>query len=566
MNGNSSHPSLSSHTPRNVPPSHSHSTHHQHLHPNPPPVPDVPRQLPPPVPVHAQNGHRNQPIASWSTSPTQPPHPSDYAMDISVPDASKPYTNGHANPGPTMVPEFTGPPRVESDQHGRPPPHAQPPKSKLPGLSFGSKKSKWGLGMFGGDKAHQLPPVDETTALGTRKRSQSTSTDSKSIRDLSPSREPIQDPRELEKLKKKEAERINREAEKARRKIAEEMHREQARAVMYKRNRMLQQQVAREEIEWSNANEQRVELGEKPKLGASGPIRQKSVGNLGNPSTVGAAGGRYASPPVEPVPPMADHRYRDWRGNTTAERVAKVRRRDFDDDHSMSSSDVQSLSRVSSISFATVDSDPGPSRLRHHPSLFGISSRTSRSSLRTSFDEFSPSVRSSNSFSLEGSSSLAHDFHAQLSVNPHHLGGSVSPPPLHMLSLSPTLSPTLSPSPPWGVQHDGKDPGLDLKSPPYISIQNPPSSPMDMHTYLHGRRSPHRAHSPYSRPLRSGHSSHSAKSAINPIFKVVSADDENFPLHSTNSLFAAPRSSNTPNTAITPFEQLRPQRPPAKLP
>jgi meiosis induction protein kinase IME2/SME1 len=135
-----------------------------------------------------------------------------------------------------------------------------------------------------------------------------------------------------------------------------------------------------------------------------------------------------------------------------------------------------------------------------------------------------------------------------------------------MLSLSPTLSPTLSPSPPWGVQHDGKDPGLDLKSPPYISIQNPPSSPMDMHTYLHGRRSPHRAHSPYSRPLRSGHSSHSAKSAINPIFKVVSADDENFPLHSTNSLFAAPRSSNTPNTAITPFEQLRPQRPPAKLP
>ncbi|KAJ3524465.1 hypothetical protein NMY22_g10985 [Coprinellus aureogranulatus] len=485
--------------------------------------------LPQPIPIHAQNGHRNQPIASWSSSPTQPPHPSDYPMDISGPDAPKPYANGHADPGPTMVPEFTGPPRVESEHHratepGRPPPHAHPLKSKLPGLSFGSKKSKWGLGMFGGDKAHQLPPVDETTALGTRKRSQSTSTDGKSIRDLSPSREPIQDPRELEKLKKKEAERINREAEKARRKIAEQMHREQARAVMHKRNRMLQQQVARgEDIEWSNANEQRVELGEKPKVGASGPIRQKSSGNLGNTSTLGAAAGRFTSPPMEPDPSL-DHRYRDWRGNTTAERVAKARRRDFDDDHSMSSSDMQSLSRVSSISFATVDSDPGPSRLRHHPSIFGISSRTSRSSLRTSFDEFSPSARSSNSFSVEGSSSLAHDFHAQLNVNPHHLGGSVSPPPLHMLSLSPTLSPTLSPSPTWAVQQDGKDPGLDLQTPPYITIQNsshPPSSPLDMHAYLHGRRpSPHRAQSPYARPHRSGHSSHSAKSVINPIFKV----------------------------------------------
>ncbi|KAJ3534559.1 hypothetical protein NMY22_g6872 [Coprinellus aureogranulatus] len=141
---------------------------------------------------------------------------------------------------------------------------------------------------------------------------------------------------------------------------------------------------------------------------------------------------------------------------SAAERAAKARRRDFDDDHSMSSSDMQSLSRVSSISFATVDSDPGPSRLCHHPSIFGISSWTSQSSLHTSFDEFSPSARSSNSFSVEGSSSLAHDFHAQLNLNPHHLGGNVSLPPLQMLSLSPTL--LLSPT--WAVQQDGKDPGL----------------------------------------------------------------------------------------------------------
>ncbi|RXW22930.1 hypothetical protein EST38_g2924 [Candolleomyces aberdarensis] len=351
---------------------------------------------------------------------------------------------------------------------------------------FDNKKSKWGLGMFGGDKTHHLPPVDETTALGTRKRSQSTSTDGKSIREPSPTREPAQDSRELEKFKKKEAERINREAEKARRKIAEQMHREQARAVMHKRQRMLQQAVARtEEIEWSSANEQRVELTDKSKVGASGPIRQKSSGNI--PSTVSAAAGKFTSPSMEPVHSL-DHRgYRDWRG-TTAERAAKARRREFDDDHSISSSDVNSLSRVSSMSFATVDSDPGPSRLRHPPSMFGISSRTSRSSLRTSFDEFSPSARSSNSFSIEGSSSLAHEFHMHLNVNPH-LGGSVSPPPLHMLSLSPTLSPSLSPSPPWVMQQDAKDSGFDNKSPPYISIQNhglAPSSPLDLHSYLHG--------------------------------------------------------------------------------
>ncbi|KAJ2920205.1 hypothetical protein MD484_g232, partial [Candolleomyces efflorescens] len=446
-----------------------------------------------------------------------PPVP-DYPMDVSAPpEPSKPYINGHANPGPAMVPEFTGRPRVESDQA---PAHVHPHKSRLPGLSFGSKKSKWSLGMFGGDKTHHLPPVDEGTALGTRKRSQSTSTDGKSIRESSPTREPVQDPRELEKLKKKEAERINREAEKARRKIAEQMHREQARAVMHKRQRMQQAGARAEEIEWSSANEQRVELADKPKPGASGPIRQKSGG--GNPSTLSAAAGKFTSPSMEPVPSL-DHRYRDWRGNTTAERVAKARRREFDDDHSISSSDVNSLSRVSSMSFATVDSDPGPARLRHHPSMFGISSRTSRSSLRTSFDEFSPSARSSNSFSLEGSSSLAHEFRMHLNVNPHHLGGSVSPPPLHMLSLSPTLSPSLSPSPPWAMQQDALDGDLDNKSPPYISIQNSglaPSSPLDLHSYLHG----HHPTSPgalYGHPPSTGHPP-SAKSAINPMFKVVS--------------------------------------------
>src|SRR6202035_1107688 len=112
----------------------------------------------------------------------------------------------------------------------------------------------------------------------------------------------------------------------------------------------------------------------------------------------------------------------------------------FDDDHSMSSSDVQSLSQMS---FATVDSDPGP-RQRHRPSLFTLSRMTSTSSLRTSLDEFSPSARSSNSFSLEHQ--LAIDFRNHASMDPSSpISGSASPPPMQMLSISPSLSP----SPPW---------------------------------------------------------------------------------------------------------------------
>ncbi|EAU93103.2 CMGC/RCK/MAK protein kinase [Coprinopsis cinerea okayama7 len=515
LNGSSSHPSLSSHTPRNVPPSHSNSAHHVRPPPvpshfpevpppqnsQPTPLPSVPHQ---PIPLHAQNGRRPHPIVGWTGPSPQPA--SDYPMDTSP---SEPYANGHANNG--------------HSEHHPPAGHSMPPPKSLKLGPFGKKSSRWALGIFGSEKSHQLPPVDEvtTTALGTRKRSQSSSTDGKSVRDLSPERP--QDLREVQKQQKKEAERINREAEKERRKLAEKMAREQARAVMSKRNRMLREAVG-EDIDWSGGNQERV-VDKGTKQASSGPIRQKSMGNLGN-STLHAASGKYSEPPA---PPVSFDRYRDWRG--TGERVAKARRREYDDDHSMSSSDVHSLSRVSSISFATVDSDPGPSRLRHHSSFHhAASSRTSRSSLRTSFDDFSPSARSSNSFSLEGSSSLAHEFGAHLNVNPH-ISGSVSPPPLHMLSLSPTLSPPLSPNPPWIQVQDIKENGLGGQSPPYITLQNrqfspSPHSPLDIHNYLQQPPSPFNNPSAPAQPPTTGQTPRSANSAINPIFKVVSLDPD----------------------------------------
>ena len=389
---------------------------------------------------------------------------------------------------------------------------------KLGSLSFGKKHGKWGLGMFGGDKSHHhgLPPLEEVpvpaNSVSSLKRMQSSSTDSKSLRDLSPVREsPLRADGDVKKINKKEAERVQREAEKQRRKLAEKMHREQARAVMQKRNQMMQKTIGND-IEWEGGNEQRLDFSEtlsKGKQASSGPIRQNQMNNgnsLGS-TTISAAAGRFALQGDSPVG--------DWRG--VNERVPKARRREFDDDHSMSSSDVHSIGRVSSISFATVDSDPGPSRMRNRPSLFGINRMTSMSSLRTSFDDFSASARSSHSFSLEGQ--LAHDFHMQASVNATQLLGSVSPPPMQTLSLSPSLPPSLSPSPPWiQVQH-AKEP-LSAQ-PTYVPVPlvhaNGSYGQFEVHRQLHGR-SPNL----YGHPPSPGNTPTSAKSAINPIFKVVS--------------------------------------------
>lgn len=476
--------------------------------------------------------------ASWDHSGGHPassvPQNGDYPMDIS-PQAEHPeqYLHGQTMDihGSPMAQEYPARPNVEPDPmqdsiNGHVVMPSQGNKlSKLSSLSFGKKHSKWGLGMFGGDKSHHqgLPPLDEvpgpSSSTPSLKRTQSSSTDSKSLRDLSPVREsPLRTDGDVKKINKKEAERVQREAEKQRRKLAEKMHREQARAVMQKRNQMMQKTVSND-IEWLGGNEQRLEFSEplsKGKLASSGPIRQNQ-GNSASATgstTVNAAAGRFM-----PQGESSGGGDRDWRG--VSERVSKARRREFDDDHSMSSSDVHSIGRMSSISFATVDSDPGPSRIRNRPSLFGINRMTSMSSLRTSFDDFSPSARSSNSFSLEGQ--LAHDFRTQASVNATHLG-SVSPPPMHTLSLSPTLSPPLSPSPPW-IQIQQSNDNLSTQqaqSPGYITVPlvhhpNGAYSPFEYNGQLHGHPP-----SPYGHSPRAGNTPKSAKSAINPIFKVVS--------------------------------------------
>ncbi|VDB99651.1 unnamed protein product [Peniophora sp. CBMAI 1063] len=403
---------------------------------------------------------------------------------------------------------------------------------KLPILGGFRKANKWGF--FGhGEKGPQngLPVVDETDhALPSLKRTQSTSTsDSRSLPDIQAQQpEPARDQRKI----KQEAKERAREAERQRRLQAEKNHREQARAVMQKRNAL--EARTRSELEWkwqshstllqSEQQQQQQQLHwqqqqfspgmqgasmsstrfEKGK-GSAGPIRQQP----------GANGFANAGP-------------YHWRGD---ERMAKARRREFDDDHSMSSSDVQSIGPVSAISFATVDSDPGPSRaphpqLRPRPSMLGIRSSTSRahSPLRQ-FDEFS--VRSSHSHSYE--QHLANDFNLRASVDSSSLSDMGSPPAVHALSLSPQAS--------WQTVTGSENPDVVMAQPQASHLFAMP---------------PRQHYSPSGLSNYSGREASPAapKSAINPIFKVPSLPSMKAPSSPFNAANAPP----TP--ALPPFAQL----------
>ncbi|KAK0506220.1 kinase-like domain-containing protein [Armillaria luteobubalina] len=449
-----------------------------------------------------QEETRSHISTSWAPSSSVD---KDYPMDVtpSAEITDDPMSNGQPmdiSGSSPVVPEF---PTNGATQPGH--------KPKPFGLGFGRKHTKWSL--FGGDKHHALPPLHEnppaqlgaSTSTPSLKRQQSSSSDGRSLRESSPTRDNARIA-DVKKMNKKEAERLQREAEKQRRALAEKMQRDQARAVMQKRNQIVQKTTGKDDIEWLAGSQQRLDFEEKGKQAATGPIRQVTIhGNGTTPSiTVNAASGRFATQVVEQ--PVASGSG-DWRNRVENERLTKIRRRDLDDDHSISSSDVHS-GRNSSISYTTVDSDPGPSsRMRNRPSIFGINRMTSTSSLRTSFDDFASSARSSNSFSLDGQ--LANDFRARATVNTD------TPPPMQ-ISLSPSLSPSLPPSPAWmQVAPHGEDLSSRRgQAPPFISmprpthpIQNKPFNPYEYSGQLHG-------HSPSP--------GHLNKSEINPIFQVVS--------------------------------------------
>jgi len=143
------------------------------------------------------------------------------------------------------------------------------------------------------------------------------------------------------------------------------------------------------------------------------------------------------------------------------------------------------------MSFATHDSDPGPSI--RQPGLFSSIREPSASSPLGYFDDFS----------LSGTSDQSHSQHlTHASVDSSSLSDLGSPPPIHTLSLSPARS--------WGNLHQGGDSADEGVHQPKPSRLAAPSLTNE---------SPYGGH---VSGLSPSPGLTAPKSAINPIFKVVS--------------------------------------------
>ncbi|KAL7410251.1 kinase-like domain-containing protein [Mrakia frigida] len=254
------------------------------------------------------------------------------------------------------------------------------------------KKKKWGLGsVFGGSnesKHESLAPVGEEPNGSSHslplKRTQSIS----NAPDSGPSPSVSNDPLDV-KAAQKEAKRVAKQLELAKREAAQAQARERARAVMQKRDRLVAEQVSTNkangggvvEIEWRDMTTGRSMLAtdhRSPQKDKGKQVdRQQSAASSSSRDRLGAPsssslnhsasnphlGGSSASHrsgasggPFKPFDPTREHRH-------------KSRRRDGDDDHSMSSLDANSLRSPSIMTFQSVDSDPGPrSSPRQYPS------------------------------------------------------------------------------------------------------------------------------------------------------------------------------------------------------
>ncbi|CAL1695786.1 unnamed protein product [Somion occarium] len=551
--------SLPSVAPRNLPPSHSHLALNPKPHPTPSPHLIIPH-IPDAASTHrtsfydsssersrADSDVSQRPLPDFGPDGPYIPRPTDAALLESrhavpaqvsserfanlIPQASYdtvPHTlEIHQSP---MAQEYPQRPPVEPEPiHDNAQAHhqdvSQPQgNTKFPklALTFGKKSTKWGLGtMFGHSDKHSqqpLPPVQEVTVASAEStpslQRNSSSTDSRSLSEFSPDVPRPQAPSPLdEKAIKRAAKLRAEEAERQRYARAREMQMEQARAVM-RNKRRLAEAAGGKELSWLSSHPagwvhgtkpydiRQTEKGKQP-ASAREPMRPAHSHGPSSPTLVGSSVSANANP---------SHRS-DWREDN--ERVPKARRREFDDDHSMSSSDIPS--GLSVISFATVDSDPGPTRHRHRPSAYGMSRMTSMSSLRpSSIDDYPQTARSSTSLSIE--QQLVRDFHLRASVDSSSVsdGGSPQPPPMHMLSLSSPI--------PW--QHSESTSTVDNRSAGssrqtlHSPIYSPPPQQQQL-GFKQGQLSPYDTGGMYGHPPSPGMA---PKSAINPIFKVPSVD------------------------------------------
>ena len=383
-----------------------------------------------------------------------------------------------------MAQEFPARSSAEPDaMHNGVPYDVSAPHSKLHKTpSLPPRKQRWHVlgGMFGNSDKSHLPPVDEShvafqsqSTTPSLKRTQSSSTDSRSLPEVPSPTAAAPTPKDHKKIKK-EAARMVREAEMQRRVQMQKAQQEQSRAVMENRNQIIKESQTRQEIEW----------------------KWQSHGHLANSQDTSRLGGPEHSKLRNGAGPIRD---RPLHGNAVLglgpyERMSKARKREFDDDHSMSSSDVRNSAVVSVMSFATNDSDHGHS-LRARPSMFSSFREPPASSPLGHFDDFSNSGTSDQSVSHH---------HTEVSMDSSSLSDLGSPPPIpiHTLSLSPAGS--------WQTLHQSGDSTDEIVQQPRPSRLTLPSPSSDLR---YGGHVSGISPSPdFTAP----------KSACNPIFNVVS--------------------------------------------
>jgi len=258
-----------------------------------------------------------------------------------------------------------------------------------------------------------------------------------------------------------EDKKARRELAKQRRAEEEEAQRARSRAVKAKRE-IVQSENPNQEIEWANpvvAPNLSLDKGkQRSRPPPSSFMHQPSgrrVNGVGERtrSSVGVESSESVSSSKKALlPPVIQEEGDDYQQMISAmdsgQRSRKARRRDMDDDHSMSSADTRPHHRRQSV--ATVDSDPGPvrpmppQRLRERPSALGMNRATSHSSLRSALSTGNSSLRGYSS-SARSSTSLEQGFlegFAQASVGAPAPGGvqghtTLSPTDIHSAHLHP---------------------------------------------------------------------------------------------------------------------------------
>jgi meiosis induction protein kinase IME2/SME1 len=239
------------------------------------------------------------------------------------------------------------------------------------------KKKKWGMSNIfggGGDKSSTtLPPVEEVTYTGgsssSLKRTQSGNSPASRDLPMPTLAPPVDDPKQA----KKEAERAKKEAEKLKREAAARMQKERARAVMMKRQHMMQTQPV-EQLEYQSGFADKPEKSKTKSRDPAG-IYSSASPTMGSSRDVRSVSALPPSNSVTSVHSQSHHSERSHHSIHSGQSRShpqlpstvhpayelggrhKARRRDEDDDHSMSSFDHNSLRSRSVLTVGTIDSE-----------------------------------------------------------------------------------------------------------------------------------------------------------------------------------------------------------------